>query len=200
MLSEYLTNLLEGAFACLNNAERLLDDAKTLFEKSRFLSCFLITQLSLEELAKGFKLIEKHSKSKKLAKEEWRNFTESRKAHVYKLKYLQEVEDKWTAECAGKIFGDSDYFGLLKNIARDLPWAGSVDKYRKEMSKAHYSWRIGCTYVDYDWVTKKWIEPSKQPVFDGIFIDEIICNSDIMKTENLMAVLRAKLIGARQKN
>jgi AbiV family abortive infection protein len=198
MTGKYLTNLLEGAFACLNNAERLLEDARTLFYKSRFLSCFLITQLALEELAKGFKLIEKHSKNKKLSKGEWKSFTKSYKAHAYKLKYLQEIEDRWTAEIAGKIW-NSDYFGLLKKIAGNLPWAGSVDKYRKEMSKAHYNWRINCTYVGYDWVTNKWTEPSKQPVFDGIFIDEIICNSDLMKAENLKAVLGAKLIDAKQK-
>ena len=75
MTGKYLTNLLEGAFACLNNADRLLEDAGTLFYKSRFLSCFLITQLALEELAKGFKLIEKHSKNKKLSKEEWKSLT-----------------------------------------------------------------------------------------------------------------------------
>jgi AbiV family abortive infection protein len=196
-VAEYLTELREGACACLENANRLLEDAKTLFWRSSFLGCFLLTQLALEELSKGFKLIEKYSKNKKLSKEEWKNLTGNRKAHINKLKYLQEIEDKWTAGCARGLGPEFDYFQLLKNIAVDLPWAGSVDKYRKEMSKAHYNWRINSIYVEYDWATKQWIEPSKQPIFDGIYMDGIICNADIMKAENLSAVLRAKLHNAK---
>jgi AbiV family abortive infection protein len=190
---EHLTELREGAFMCLDNANRLLEDAETLFFKSRYLSCFLLTQLALEELAKGFKLIEAHSKNREFSKEDWKNLTWKRKGHVNKLKYLQEVEDKWTAEVARGLGPKLDYFQLLKKIASDLPWAGSVDKYRKKMSKARYDWRIKSLYVDYDWKNKRWLEPLKQPIFNGIFINEIICNADILKAKNLSGVLKAKL-------
>jgi AbiV family abortive infection protein len=190
---EYLTELRKGALVCLDNADRLLEDAETLFAQRSYLSCFLLTQLASEELAKGFKLIEKYSKNKKFSKEEWEQLTSKPKAHVDKLKYLQEVEDKWMAEVTRGLGPELDYSRLLKKIAADIPWAGNVDKFRKKMSRAHYDWRIKSLYVDYDWTKKQWLEPLTQPIFNGIFIDGVICNADILKVKHLSSVLKSRL-------
>jgi len=173
--------------------DRLLEDAETLWVSKGYPSCFLLTQLALEELAKGFKLIQKHSKNKKFSKEEWENLTGKLKAHVNKLKYLQEVEDKWTTEITRGLRPELDYSQLLKRIVSKLPWAGSVDEYRKKMSQAHYNWRIKSLYVEYDWENRQWLEPLKQPIFNGIFIDEIICRAEISKAKHLSSVLLGRL-------
>ena len=95
-----LTNLKEGAKLCLANSQRLLDDAETLFYKERYHSCFLLGQLCLEELAMGFKLIEKEKQKEHFTENEWAEITK-RQAHKKKLVYLQEVEDKWKEEVSG---------------------------------------------------------------------------------------------------
>jgi len=100
--SECVTDLRTGAETCLINAKGLLEDAQLLFARRSYQSCFLLSQLSLEELAKGFALIEKHLKGEIFSKQEWKGLTKGKHAHVKKLKYLQEVEDKWTEECMGK--------------------------------------------------------------------------------------------------
>jgi len=87
-LNEYLADLETGSKICLNNSQRLLNDAETLFyEKKSYLSCFLLTQLCLEELSKGFLLIEKAKKKERLDLKEWQRFTKGN-AHRIKLNYL----------------------------------------------------------------------------------------------------------------
>lgn len=193
-MSEYLTELREGASACLNNANRLLEDSKLLFDKKSYQSCFLLSQLALEELAKGFKLIEKHQKSKQFSREEWNKLTrKGSKAHKNKLKYLKEVEDKWTAEITRELGKDLNYFQVLKKTVAKIPWAKNVDKYRDEIIKVAFHWRLKGVYVDYDWKRKRWFDPSKDPIFNGIFIDHIICFASILRANNLLGVLSAKL-------
>jgi AbiV family abortive infection protein len=176
----------------LDNAIRLLEDTRVLFGERSYLSCFLLSQLSLEELAKGFALIGKHLKKRAFSKVEWKNLTIGKKAHVSKLKYLQEVEDKWTEEVTRKLGPELSYHEVLKKTVKKLPWAKSVDEYRKKMSESYYNWRLDASYVEYNWKSKQWMEPLKHPVFDSIFIDEI-CMNTIKRAEFLSQVLRARL-------
>lgn len=191
-MSEYLTKLRDGAYACLNNAKRLLEDAQVLFERNSYLSCFLLSQLSLEELAKGFQLIEKQLKKEIFTREEWNSLTKYRNSHVKKLKYLQEVEDQWTEECIRGMMNLS-YIELLRQIVSKVSWANNLDEYRAKISRAFYNFRLDSLYLDYDWEKKQWIEPANHPIFDGVFIDENICIFSIRRAENLLQVLMAKL-------
>lgn len=189
--SEWLTDLREGAKTCLVNAKRLLEDAQLLFGRRSYLSCFLLSQLSLEELAKGFALIEKHLKGEVFSKQEWRVLTKNRWAHVRKLKYLQEVEDKWTEECVGK--KSISYIETLHQIVSKVSWANNLGEYREKISKVHYQWRINSLYVGYDFEKKDWIEPSTHPIFDGVTIGFLNCRMNIIRANYLSQALMAKL-------
>ena len=139
-MSESLVDLRGGAEACLSNSQRLLDDAITLFEKESYPSCFMLTQLCLEELAKGFMLIEKEAKHEVFSRKEWEEITSKGKSHKKKLAYLQEIEDNWAEECLKGY--DMSYIGILKEIVSDLPWAHSIEEFRIKMSEAYYKWRM----------------------------------------------------------
>ena len=97
-MAEYLTDLVKGARACLDNADRLIEDSEILFYENSFLSCFVLVQLALEELAKGFLLIKKQSRNKKFSKEDWKRLKEKSKAHKMKLTISEDALDQWTAE------------------------------------------------------------------------------------------------------
>ena len=83
--SEFLGNLKQGAEACHSNAIRLLADAEILFANKSYLSCFLLSELALEEMAKGFKLLEKDQKKERFSRKDWEGFTQGAKAHKKKL-------------------------------------------------------------------------------------------------------------------
>jgi len=195
--SECLTDIKKGAEACLNNAKRLLKDAQILFEKKSYLSCFLLSQLCLEELAKGFKLIDKHLNKENFSREEWKKLTGGGQAHVEKLKCLQEVEDAWTDQATKGM-----YLENLQKIVSKVNWANNLDDYREKLSEAVYKrWRLPSVYVDYDWERKQWIEPSKHPIFKEISIEEReygtinenICRSNLIRAERLSQILMNKL-------
>ena len=88
----YVTDLKEGVNLSKNSAERLLQDAQVLFDRGKYVSSFLLSQLSLEEPAKAFKLIDKHLKGKTFSKKEWEDFALS---HDEKIKYIESVIDFW---------------------------------------------------------------------------------------------------------
>jgi len=190
-MSECLDDLKRGAKACLVNAKRLLEDAQLLLPKRSYLSCFLLSQLSLEELAKGFALIEKHSKGETFSKQEWEDLTKKRYAHVNKLRYLQEVEDRWTEECIGN--KNISYIETLGQIASKVSWASNLDEYREVISRVHYQWRLNSLYVGYDFGKNDWIEPSTHPIFNGVTIGFLNCRMNIIRATHLSQVLKAKL-------
>lgn len=75
----------DGIQLSKKSAERLLQDSNVLFEKGKHVSSFLLSQLSLEEQAKAFRLIRKQLKRKDFPGEEWKKFAYF---HEEKLKYI----------------------------------------------------------------------------------------------------------------
>jgi AbiV family abortive infection protein len=174
-----IEDLEVGSKACLINAERLLNDAKTLFyDKASYLSSFLLTQLCLEELSKGFLLSEKASKKEALNEKEWEKFTKGN-AHKIKLTYLQEIEANWIKDC---LAGDES---MNQYLNKEEHWIAQ--------SKMYYNWRMNSLYVDYNFDEKKWIEPSKFLIGGKFSIDEIICMAGLQRAEHLASVLAAKI-------
>lgn len=133
-----LVDLQVGADNCLRPAIMLLEDAEVLLKKEGYLSCFVLSQLALEELAKGHMLITKHLKKETFSRKEWESLTRGKAAHLNKLAIIQEVEEKW--------------------IGPDL--FAAVGK-QKEVAKYLYDIRYGILYVDYDFEKKQWIDPMR---------------------------------------
>jgi AbiV family abortive infection protein len=65
------TDLRRGAEACSRNSERLLSDAEQLLGKNGNISSYVLYLSALEELGKGFILVEKAKKQESLSLKEW---------------------------------------------------------------------------------------------------------------------------------
>lgn len=74
----------DGADLCLDNAIRLLHEAKLLFENERYLTSCCLAIYALEEIAKGRKLLEFSQNGNDVTKKEWERLTRGR-AHVEKI-------------------------------------------------------------------------------------------------------------------
>jgi AbiV family abortive infection protein len=191
---ESLTDLEKGARACYDNASRLLQDAEFLFYNRSYLSCFLLSELSLEEMSKGFRLLEKYSKKEEFLKDEWESLTgKGRNSHLNKLKYVMEADDKWLEEVVKSI--GTNYEELLKNLIKQFPWAKSVQDYRQRIAQEYYNFRIDTLYVDFDFGMNKWKEPSKHNVVDdpGFYLQSLT------RAKHILSVLGAELVKTRGK-
>jgi len=151
--SEYLTDLIKGAELSKNNAERLLQDAKVLFNNQKWNGSFVLSTLSLEEQAKAFKLINKYAKGKRFSKKEWKDFAIS---HNKKLAYIEKTVDRLDARKVREQTG-IDFWGVLKKTYQNAG-AKSLEDYRKRFSKELESFRVQTLYIDYDFKNKKWLE------------------------------------------
>jgi AbiV family abortive infection protein len=194
--SECLTNLDIGARMCLENANRLLEDAEALLKKGSYPSCYLLSQLALEELAKGFKLIVKHLKGEIFSKKDWKNLTKGREAHVKKLEYIQKVRH----ELVEKSLAGT---GVHIKTWQDMIWGKQVSladlgKYRKEASKALYTFRIDSLYVNYDFEKKQWTDPRNHPILSGASMDAKFCLPNIAMA-NFYSQVLMKLLKDRKK-
>lgn len=160
--TEVLNNLVQGATVCRNNARRLIDDAETLFSKGSYLSCFLLSELALEEIAKGFKLLEKHIEKKEFSRLEWKDWTGSAKAHAKKLKFAHEVDDEWLKKVLK--YHRISYKEFLNGFLKNFPWAKNIDDYWEKTSTAYYDFRLDSLYVDYDFEKKQWVDPTESEI------------------------------------
>jgi hypothetical protein len=129
----------------------------------------------LEELAKGFKLVEKEEKRETFTKNEWKEFT-GKDGHKKKLEYLQEVEDN-----------------LNKDLLVPEQFATSSEEDRKKHAEFLYSWRMDCLYVGYDFDKKQWINPLINPVIEGAPVYYTECNYLLSRATTLLQVLSGKL-------
>ena len=167
-----LVDLQVGADNCLRPAIMLLEDAEVLLKKEGYLSCFVLSQLALEELAKGHMLITKHLKKETFSRKEWESLTRGKAAHLNKLAIIQEVEEKW--------------------IGPDL--FAAVGK-QKEVAKYLYDSRYGILYVDYDFEKKQWIDPMRDQVINGMSVDAKLCFPNISRVRLHLQLLKKLLKG-----
>ena len=158
-----LSLLEQGIIACKGNARRLIDDAETLLLNNRYLSCFLLSELALEEMGKTVELLKKFKNNEKFTGKEWEQLTKKgRGSHIRKLKYAHEFDDTWLAKVmkgSGMSYEEFEE-GYLKN----LPSIKDMDEFREKYSRMYYNRRLSTLYVDYDFERKQWIDPLKSLV------------------------------------
>ncbi len=155
-----LTNLEEGAKLCKESAERLLQDAKLLFDNCRFQSSYILSQLSLEEQAKAFRLFDKHSRGKSISKSEWMDFAY---CHEEKVRYIQTVIDAFDAYVVKRQTG-IDFWQVLKKMYQGQG-EKSLESYQRKVSRMLTKFRRARLYVDYDFEKDKWSETNHK---DGV--------------------------------
>lgn len=187
--------LKKGAEECLQNAERLLKDAQILFyEKGSYPTCFALIMLSMEEMAKASKLSDYCQRNEDMPKEEWKKFTRSKKAHINKLLWMEQKDMSWISEITGL------YEENLRKIASQVKWAKDLEDYHRKIASVLHYWKLDSLYVEYDFDKEKWNNPLSTPIIDGIFMDEIICQANMLKAEWWVSKLTYEIRGAQLNN
>jgi len=154
--SSRMAGIKEGIMFCKNNAERLLRDAHILFENGKHVSSFLLSQLSLEEEAKAFRLVQKQLKGKTFSKKEWEDFAYS---HEEKLRYIQRVVDELDADMVRRSTG-IDYWQVLKKMYKGMG-EKNLENHRKKVSEDLKKFRNTRLYTDYDFEERSWTDANQ---------------------------------------
>jgi len=186
-----LSELKQGAKACLQNAERLLNDAKILFKmKGSYPSCFALIMLSMEEMAKASKLNDYFQRNDDMPREEWKKFTRSKNAHVNKLLWMEQKDTSWISEVT-KIYEEN-----LRKIASRVEWAEDLEDFHRKIASVLHKWKLHSLYVDYDFNKGKWNTPSRIPLTNDFFIElnEIICQANITKAKFWISKLTYEIL------
>lgn len=191
--TKFLSNLGIGASACVANADRLISDAELLFYNQSYLSSFFLSELAIEEMGKGFKLLEWISLRRKVPRKDWESLTK-RSAHVNKLKIAQEADDEWLSNVTKGL--GINYSELLKSILSKMPSAKNVDEYRDTRAKESFERRKSAMYVDYDFEREEWDNPldlsiSSNPNFS---------RQRLTLAQHLIQVLRASIRKTEERN
>jgi len=133
------------------NARRLIDDAKILFEKKRYSSASYLAIQGMEEVGKALLLLRYKREKKEITKSQWKNvFCQ------HKLK-LDEVQKAITKH-VGK-FRVFEGFGTAKKYWSD-------DRVQEWLVKALKREKDDFAYVDYDFQNQKWLIPFKPDKID----------------------------------
>lgn len=175
-----VTDMVNGATLCMENADRLLQDAWNLFYRGKHSSSFMLSQLSIEEQAKAFILIEKHIRKEPLPENEWEKYTKG-SAHSLKLQYIQKVIDDFEASTLASI--GIDYNQILEK--RSISQGMNINEYRKRLSEDLKKYRFAIMYVEYDFKNMKWKEQTQT--------DQVFSLRSAMNADLLLKILRNKL-------
>ncbi len=88
----------EGAQLCLENTNRLLDDACILFHNKRYITASILAIYSLEEIGKSIELLKLSKNGKDLSKSKWNKLTQwgahKRKIRNGRKLALKDLEER----------------------------------------------------------------------------------------------------------
>ena len=141
----------KGLMLSEENARRLIEDAKILFEKKRYPSASYLAIQGIEEVGKALLFLRYKREQKKITKSQWEKVFGQ---HEPKLNEVQKAITKHV----GKV-RISEGFGTAKKYWSD-------DRVQK--------WTVGWlrrdkddfAYVGYDFQNQKWLNPSKPDKID----------------------------------
>jgi AbiV family abortive infection protein len=175
-----IADMKEGIGLSENNAERLLKEAHVLSENGKHVSSFLFSQLSLEEQAKAFLLIQRQLKGRTVSKKEWARFAYF---HEEKMRYIQRIIDELDAEMVKRSTG-IDFWQVLKKMYQ-AQGDKSLENYRDTVSKDLMRFRYAKLYTDYDFEKKSWTDADQ--------IDPAFSIRSMILAERLLEHLKSKI-------
>jgi AbiV family abortive infection protein len=132
----------DGADVCLENANRLLQDACLLFEKERYIASSCLAILTIEEIGKGIELLGLFRTQEDLSKSKWEKLSKG-KAHIRKIMAGQELVHEYLEK-------------QFKNIRL---MKAKIDEQAKLTLAKHYQWRKE-RYLYVDLVNNRWVSPA----------------------------------------
>lgn len=143
-----LNKLREGYESAIENAERLLNDSKILYQHKCLASSIQLSLLSSEEAGKAFGIIAYMSQGKSITKKEWEDFRKFR-GHWKKLFWASEAAhmsfDKMLREAVVNNSSLERFLGI-KPHEPTVKW--KAEKLKQLM-----------IYLDYDFKNNKWLRP-----------------------------------------
>jgi AbiV family abortive infection protein len=138
-----LKSVQTGIELSLKNTQRLLDDAKLLFENKRYASAVSLGVLSLEELGKAILLLNELVQKKDASATVWKKIFRDADAHIKKLKAPHKYN---------KLLGfESEYYSGEQKINTIINSLSKDFNLRKQRG----------FYVD--WIEGKWWSPTMLP-------------------------------------
>lgn len=127
--------LLDGSSLALKNTDRLLKDARILFDNKRYSTSLALSVLALEEFGKCLLLFEAMTKRSKVTSNMWRKHFMN---HNVKLNAILRI---------------------IELFPPSPEYKDELDKESKELAKLVEKWgatKIQAIYVDWDNQTKNW--------------------------------------------
>jgi len=133
------------------NAKRLIDDAKILFEEKRYLSAVYLAVQGIEEIGKALLFLKYKREQKKITKSQWE------RVFMNHVKKLGEVQKAINEHCTKISFhegvGKSKKYYSKEKSQKMIVGALKLDKEK-------------FAYVDYDFLKQKWSTPMKLDMID----------------------------------
>lgn len=139
-----LNNVQMGIELSLENAKRLLEDAKLLFENKRYASAVSLGALSLEELGKAVLLLNELTQKRDISASAYKKIFRSREAHIEKFKAPFKYAELYGFKSVGYV-EKQRINKLIDAFSKDF-------NLRKQRG----------FYVD--WIKGKWWSPVKLPL------------------------------------
>lgn len=146
----------EGASLCLDNAIRLFQEAKLLFENEIYLTSCCLAIYALEEIGKGEELLEAYKNGKAVTKTKWKKLTRGYEAHLRKIRTGRKVAKKQLEE----------RFQLILNRLKPLP-DSRYEEVHRILAKSFQWWKERCLYVG--WEQNNWTTPMRFRKSDQMF-------------------------------
>lgn len=141
----------KGVTLSKENAERLIEDAKMLFEAKKYSSAFYLAVQGIEEIGKALLFLRYKREQKKITKSQWEKVFMN---HVTKLEEVQEAINKHATKTRFfEGFGKSKKYLPEEKVQKMIVGAIKLDKEK-------------FAYVEYDFHRQKWLTPLKPEVID----------------------------------
>ena len=146
-----ISNYDKGITLSKENAERLFENAKMLFEAKKYSSASYLALQGIEEIGKALLFLEYKREKKKITKSQWEKVF---KDHTKKLEKVLEAITKHCTKIRV-----SEGFGKSKKY---LP----ENKVLKMMRRGLMQDKDEFAYIDYDFHRQKWLTPLKPDFID----------------------------------
>lgn len=141
----------KGIMLSKENAERLIEDARMLFEAKKYSSAFYLAVQGIEEIGKALLFLRYEREQKKITKSQWERVFMN---HVKKLEEVQKAINKHCTKIRfSEGVGKSKKYYSEEKVQKMIVGALKLDKEK-------------FAYVEYDFHRQKWFTPLKPDVID----------------------------------
>lgn len=139
------------------NAERLIEDAKMLFESKKYPSAFYLAVIGIEEIGKALLLLKYKKEQKEITKTQWKNVF---CFHQEKLRIVEKAITQHIRKTKAQYgFGENAMRGISEGEVSNIDVSNMIVEGLKQDKDAFL-------YVGYDFSRSVWSTPLKPDLFN----------------------------------